>query len=97
MKIKDFIQMDMDIDVYDDYDERLGIAFCYGYKLTDAGKEHFKDALEMDIEIVNGYGGNVGIVHCENGKEASTAKRFFDSIGGWCSSDDFDKWFEWIE
>lgn len=96
MKIKDFIQMDMDIDVYDDYDERLGIAFCYGYKLTEAGEKQFEEALDMDIEITNGFGGAVGIVHCEDGKEATRAMIFFNSIAGWCSSDDFDKWFEEI-
>ena len=96
MKVRDFIKMDLDIDVYDDYDERLGIAFCYGYKLTDAGLEHFKDALDLEIEIVKSYPSEVAVVHCENGKEASSALRFFNSIGGWCSSESFDKWFEEI-
>lgn len=97
MKVRDLIKMDVDIDVYDDYDERLGIAYCYGYKLTEEGEERFKDALELDVEIRNGFGEAIALVHCETGKEATKAMDFFNSLAGWCSVKQFDKWFQEIE
>ena len=93
MKVRELIKTNIDIDVYDDYDERLGIAYCYGYGVTEEGEKRFKKALDMDVELVNGFGGTVGIVHCETGKEATRAMNFFNALAGWCSSEDFDKWF----
>ena len=93
MKVRDLIKTDIDIDVYDDYDERLGIAYCYGYKPTEEGERHFKEALDMEVEIKDGLGGAVAIVHCENGKEATRAMDLFNALAGWCSIDDFYKWF----
>lgn len=41
-----------DIDVYDDYDESLGIAFCGGdVALTDEGEKHFADVMGLDVEL----------------------------------------------
>lgn len=97
MKVRDLIKMDVDIDVYDDYDERLGIAYCYGYKLTEEGEKQFGNALKLDVEIKDGFGGAVALVHCTRGREAQWAKDFFESLAGWCSCKDFDKWFKEIE
>ena len=97
MKVRDLITMDMDIDVYDDYDERLGIAYCYGYRLTKEGEKHFAKALDMEIKIHNTAVFQAATVHCDTGKEASIAKEFFDSLAGFCPADEFDKWFEWID
>ena len=37
-----------DIDVYDDYDERIGIAYC-GTQLTNKGRERFEEVLDFPI------------------------------------------------
>ena len=54
MKVKDLLVID--IDVYDNVVEELGIAFCGAMELTDEGKEKFADVLEYDIEINEDYG-----------------------------------------
>lgn len=90
MKVRDLLTIDIDIDVYDDYDERLGIAFCSGYTLTSIGEKVFEKALDLPISSIRN---DVCIIHCETGKEASMARDFFESIAGYCSSSDFDKWF----
>lgn len=94
MKVRDLLTIDIDADVYDDYDERLGIAFCSGYTLTPIGEKVFEKALNLPISSIR-YG--VCIIHCETGKEASIARDFFESIAGYCSTSDFDKWFVSIE
>lgn len=93
-KVKDMITMgDIDIDVYDDYDERCGIAFCGGYLLTDEGKERFKHALDLKVTIqMNNYA--CAVVHCDTGKDARACKEFFYAIAGFCSDEDFNRWFK---
>lgn len=46
MKVKDLITQEIDIDVYDDVCEELGIAFCGPVELTDDGAHEFADVLE---------------------------------------------------
>lgn len=90
MKVKDLFDIeDIDIDVCDDYDERCFIAFCGGYALTDEGKERFKVALDIPINHIQ----NIIGLHCENSKEAQACKDLFESVAGYCSEKDFDKWF----
>ena len=86
-----------DIDVYDDVCEELAIAYCGGgYNLTDAGKEHFKEVLTYDIDpdIYN----CIAVVHIDDEegvwqKKLRKAKEFFYACAGYCSEEDFDKWF----
>ena len=51
MKLKDFIKTEIDIDVYDDYDESIGIAFRGAIDLTEEGKEEFKNILDFEIDF----------------------------------------------
>ena len=52
MKVRDMIEMDMDIDVYDDVCEELAICFCCPVKLTAEGEKHFAEVLDYNVETV---------------------------------------------
>lgn len=101
MTIRDLIQMEIDIDVYDDVCEELAIAFCGPQKLTEEGEKEFAEIMDYPVEInQNSYGGiAAAIVLIDDPDEAvwqpklEKAKRFFDSAAGYCSCDDYDKWF----
>lgn len=95
MKVADLLGKEMDIDVYDDVTETLGIAFCGPVNLTAAGKEHFKDALELEIEITE----ETGIVHVDGPegvwqKNLEAAAEFFHSAAGYCASSNYKLWFD---
>ena len=100
MKVKDLLKMEVDIDVYDDVCEELGIAFCGAIELTDEAKIHFAEALEYDVDIRNGWEYPVCIVHVddEDSKvwkhKLKKAEELFYSLAGYCDADDYDRWFK---
>ncbi len=102
MTIRDLISMEIDIDVYDDVCEELGIAFCGPQKLTEEGEREFAEIMDYPVKInVNSYGGlPAAIVLIDDPDEKvwkdrlRKAKRFFDGAAGYCSCDNYDRWFE---
>lgn len=91
MKVRDLLEVeDVSMDVYDDYDERCGIAYESGYVLTDAGRERFAAALDIPILMIRD--GTI-VLHCEGAKQAQACKELFYSMAGYCGVTDFDKWF----
>lgn len=99
MTVRDFIKVcDGEFDVYDNYTEELAIAYC-GEKLTAAGEEYFKEALDLEIIAIDRERVIVG-VDAPNLKEKDVehrlekAKELFESMAGYCSESDWDKWFE---
>ena len=98
MKVRDFIKMDVDIDVYDDVCEELAIAFCGPAELTDAGKEHFADVLDYEVVIYEDV--CEAVVCVDDGtlkgwkKRLRKANEFFYSIAGFCSETDYERWFK---
>ena len=99
MKVRDLIEQEIDVDVYDDVCEELGIAFCGPLKLTDAGKKKFADVLEYDVAW-SGINDNEMIVAVDDPDEKTwmrrlrKAKEFFEAAAGYCAESDFKKWFE---
>ena len=101
MKVSEFVKLwsdgsHNDIDVYDNVCEEIAIAYCGGYTLTEEGTEHFKDALEMEIDVIERDCIAIVDVDDEEGiwqKKLKKAKEFFYSIAGYCSDNNFDKWF----
>ena len=95
MKVKDLISQEIDIDVYDDVCEELGIAFCGPVELTDAGTIEFADVLEYGIEVNDDCAiVNVDSAEGEWQKRLRRAKKFFNAAAGYCSADDYDRWFK---
>ncbi len=82
-----------DIDVYDDYVSELGIAYC-GAQVTEEGKKHFADALSLLIEEERKPGEvPTAWVHVTTGKELKAAIEFFNAAAGYCSDENYKKWF----
>lgn len=95
MKVKDLLRMQIDIDVYDNVCEELGIAFCGAMKLTNKGKKRFADALEYDI-ILDGHN-NVAIIDIDFPDwedRLAKAKELFYSLAGYCDDCDYEEWFK---
>lgn len=99
MTIKDFMAVcSGDFDVYDNYTEELGIAYC-GERLTPEGERHFEEVLQMPVvEITNDtvtIGVDIkGLPEAKVEKRLRLAKDLFESIAGYCSADDYDIWVE---
>ena len=99
MTIRDLIQQEIDIDVYDDVCEELGIAFCGPQPLTPEGEKEFAEVMDYEIQINPcSYGGlPAAIVMIEQyddwKKRLGRAKRFFYAAAGYCACDDYDRWF----
>ena len=101
MTVRDLIQKGIDIDVYDDVCEELGIAFCGPLQLTEDGEKEFSEVMGYEVEINPHSYGNLpaAIVLIDDPDEAvwterlEKAKRFFYSAAGYCACDDYDRWF----
>ena len=94
MKVKDLLVKEIDIDVYDNVVEELGIAFCGAMELTDEGKEKFADVLEYDIEINEDYGVAIVDIDYDDWEDRlKKAKRLFYSLAGYCSEENYNRWF----
>lgn len=88
-----------DIDVYDNVCEELGIAYCGEIELTKEGKEYFKEVLEYYIDIEENSRYPVAIVDVDGPegvwqKKLKKAKEFFYSAAGYCSDENYQKWFK---
>lgn len=99
MKVKEFISIAHDVDVYDDVCEALGICFCGPQALTDEGKNHFSEVLDYDMEL--DFTGSIYTaavkVDGEDGdgwkRRLKKAKEFFYSAAGYCADEDYHGWF----
>jgi len=100
MKVKDLLEQEISIDVYDNVCEELGIAFEGPMELTEAGKQRFAEALEYDVSLHNNGAYVVAIVDVDDEDEAeferklATAKELFESMAGWCTMDEGREWFK---
>ena len=99
MTIRDLIEQDVDIDVYDDVCEDLGIAFCGPQPLTEEGKKKFEEILDYPIVInFHSYGDMpAAIVQIEQfddwKKRLGKVMHFFYAAAGYCAVDDYELWF----
>ena len=101
MTVRELLTKELDIDVYDNVCEELGIAFCGPQSLTDDGEAHFAEALNFDVEVIepneaiHQYSW-VGIVDVdgEEGewqKKLAIAKELFHTLAGYCSVSEFER------
>ena len=90
MKIKDLLEMDIDVDIYNDLTEDMPAAFVGPHKLTNEGKIQFSDVLKYDIEFEDGD----CIVHCGTVKQVRSMCDFFNSIAGFCHPEEYNLFFK---
>ena len=100
MKVSDLIRKEIDVDVYDDVDESLGIAFCGPLYLREEGVEQFGEVLDYEVDMIDfGGDGQVAVVKCDDPKEKvwrrrlHMAKEFFYAAAGYCTDSEWDAWF----
>ena len=99
MKVKEFIKLNADIDVYDDVCEELGICFCGPMLMTEEGEKRFAEVLDYEIELDFSGSIKTAVIHIDgddgNGwkKRLRKAEEFFYSAAGYCADEDFQKWF----
>lgn len=98
MKLKDLFDFinanEEEIDVYVDGID--GIAVCAPVSLTEEGKKHFADALELEVENYTVVGDDKDYDDLDNGEggRLMLAWVLLVSLAGYCSVDDYDKWFD---
>ena len=101
MTVRDLLSMEIDIDVYADVTDELGIAFVGPMKLTKAGLKKFGEVLDYKITLNTCFLGQLpaAIVHVDDADDVvlearlSKAKELFESAAGFCSVSDYKAWF----
>lgn len=98
MKVRDLLKREIDIDVWDNVCEELGVAFCGPMELTEEGMKEFGEALDYEVEIHYYPQQTLAVVDVdgEEGvwqKKLKLAKRLFYGMAGFCSDADWKKWF----
>ena len=99
MKVREFIQLSEDFDVYDDVCEEIGIAFCGAQELTEAGMEHFAEVLDYDMELDISGSIKTAVVHIDDDddrvwkRRMKKAKEFFYGAAGYIEDSKYKKWF----
>lgn len=103
MKIKDFLREEISLDVIDDVTDDLWIAFEGPVKLTEEGEKHFKSVLGLEVKYINreGWGDIAACVLIDHRKDWERLERkcieLFEGLAGYCSADDWDRWFVYGE
>lgn len=102
MKFKDFINQEVDLDIFDDYTEDLAVNFVGpGYKFTEEGLKKFQPLFDVDI-MIDGDETFACLFLAEYDDETCEklerlAIRYFNWQAGYCKQETFDKYFidEW--
>ena len=99
MKVRDLIEQEISIDVYDDFCDEIAIAFDGPLVLTHEGEWHFWDVLNYEVKLYS-HGGDIHAVVCVDDENEEVrvrrlkkASEFFYAQAGYCSQEDYDKWF----
>lgn len=101
MTVREFIAMDIDnIDVYDDVEDEIGVAFYGPLELTKEGKEHFSEVLNYEIVILvpPGHPSCAMVLTDRNDGDkwkhrSRKAKEFFYAAAG-CYAEKYYSWFK---
>ena len=100
MKVRELIKLEEDIDVYDDVCEELAICFCGPMSLTPEGEKNFSEVLDYKVELIQDddiVGKAIIKVDGNDGdnwkKRLKKAKEFFSAAAGYCSEENYSRWF----
>ena len=100
--IRGLLRMNIDIDVYDDDSDGIGIAFCGPVGLTDEGRREWRDILDYKVSFVDGtICGDIAVVKIPDDVDydemLDRCSDFFGALAGYCSQSDWDEWFYWLD
>ena len=99
--VRELLAMDIDVDVCDDVDESLYIAFVGPLQLSQWGKIEFAGALDLEVTLPpddNDFYDHV-CVHVDHPDEKiwrrnlCEARHLFESAAGYCAYDEYNMWF----
>lgn len=96
-KIKDFIKLDVDVDIGNDVTDDLWPAFVGPLELTEQGAAEFADVLEYDIDYEDGDPDAAVLLDApgdEWKKQYVRARKFFCAAAGYCADAEYKKWFK---
>lgn len=101
MKVRELLKQDIDIDVYDNVTDELGVAFCGPMELTEAGIRRFGEVLDYEAKLTNKGNYIYALIDVndpedEDGweRKLELAKELFEGMAGLCSSADYELWFK---
>ena len=100
--IRGLLRMNIDIDVYDDDSDGIGIAFCGPVGLTDEGRKEWRDILYYKVSFVDEtIAGDIAVVKIPDDvdydEKLDRCSEFFGALAGYCSQEDWEKWFYWLD
>lgn len=100
--IRGLLRMNIDIDVYDDDSDGIGIAFCGPVGLTDEGRKEWRDILYYKVSFIDEtIAGDIAVVKIPDDvdydEKLDRCSEFFGALAGYCSQEDWDKWFYWLD
>ena len=99
--VRELLAMDIDVDVCDDVDESLYIAFVGPLQLSQWGEIEFAGALDLDVTLPPEdndfcYPACVHVDHPDEKiwrRNLREARHLFESAAGYCTCDDYNTWF----
>lgn len=97
MKFEQFIQSDVDCDVFNTITGGGNFAFVGPIALTDAGKEEFKLILNLEVDVDEESACATVTIPTEEDDHSidtiRTLNRFLKSAAGYCPQSTWDRWF----
>lgn len=99
MTVKTFIEtMTKDIDVYNNVIDGGGVAYCPPLYFTEEGLQEFQEVLQYQINVDEED--QTAWIICDDEEavipwkiKVYKAEKLFWSMAGYCSEDDYNKWF----
>lgn len=99
MTIRELMKHDIDIDVYNNITDDEAVALVCPMELTEEGEQEWGDVLNYIVEVNTDGNYSYAICICDdnpNIKWQTKKKRltnFLWSAAGYCSEENYDKWF----
>lgn len=93
-KVSDLINMNISVDVYDNVCDDIAVCLEGNFvELTEEGQKEFAEVLDYEVEKLDRDIAIINIDFDDWEDRLEKAKRFFWSLAGYCSEEDYDKWF----
>lgn len=97
MTIRELMEYECDIDIVNNVTDSLGCCLVCPKQLTEEGYEDWKDVLDFVVDVYGDDNYAVCIVDDDPNIKWQTKIRrlncFLNSTAGYCSEEDYDKWF----
>lgn len=97
MRIRELMTFEIDVDIANNVTDSLGCCLVCPMKLTEEGEREWGDVLDYVVDVHGDDNYAECIVDDDPNIKWQTKKKrlnyFLSSAAGYCSEDDYDKWF----